>query len=199
MVDVEASGWRRSVNDLANKTIVVTGGCGILGSVVCEHLLDFGATVVVLDVEASDPVGFGDALSDSHVGRGVWVCDGFVEHGLTAAVVRPDCQRSRVPDGLVNAAATKGGDLEAFLQPVDQYEESTWRDVMAVNIDGLFFLTQAIGRRWWPPRVVARLSTSHRSMGISGRTNGSTIGPSIWGCSCRLRPSTARRKGPCSA
>lgn len=133
------------MKDLHGKRIVVTGGCGILGVVLCEYLLDLGATVVILDVPESDPAAkaaqLGPASSGTAFGYAVDLSDSDSLRALTDRIVA----EVGCPDGLVNGAATKGSDLEAFLQPVESYSPATWREVMAVNIDGLFFLTQAIG------------------------------------------------------
>ena len=133
------------MNDLQAKRIVVTGGCGILGVVMCEYLLDLGATVVILDVNESDPAGKAAELGAGRIGAAVGYAVDLSDSESLRALTNQIVAEVGCPDGLVNGAATKGTDLTAFLQPVESYSPSTWREVMAVNIDGLFFLTQAIG------------------------------------------------------
>jgi NAD(P)-dependent dehydrogenase (short-subunit alcohol dehydrogenase family) len=36
--------------------------------------------------------------------------------------------------------------VRAFFAPFEDYSLQTWRDVMAVNIDGMFLMAQAVGR-----------------------------------------------------
>jgi NAD(P)-dependent dehydrogenase (short-subunit alcohol dehydrogenase family) len=37
--------------------------------------------------------------------------------------------------------------LEAFFAPIEDYELTTWREVMAVNLDAMFVVAQEIGKR----------------------------------------------------
>jgi len=55
--------------------------------------------------------------------------------------------RFKVIDILFNNAACKASDPEAFFAPFEEYSLDTWREVMAVNIDGMFLTAQAVGRQ----------------------------------------------------
>ena len=46
---------------------------------------------------------------------------------------------------LHNNAASKSKDLDAFFAPFEKYSFDEWRKVMAVNIDGMFLVAQAVG------------------------------------------------------
>jgi NAD(P)-dependent dehydrogenase (short-subunit alcohol dehydrogenase family) len=46
---------------------------------------------------------------------------------------------------LHNNAATKSSDLNAFFAPFEEYSLSEWRKIMAVNLDGMFLVAQAVG------------------------------------------------------
>jgi NAD(P)-dependent dehydrogenase (short-subunit alcohol dehydrogenase family) len=48
---------------------------------------------------------------------------------------------------LHNNAATKTDDLDAFFAPFETYGLAQWRKVMSVNLDGMFLVAQAVGRR----------------------------------------------------
>lgn len=50
-------------------------------------------------------------------------------------------------DILHNNAATKTADLARFFDPFEDYTLSTWREIMGVNIDGMFLMAQAVGRQ----------------------------------------------------
>ena len=58
---------------------------------------------------------------------------------------------ARVLDGygqvdiLLNNAASNSSDLNRYFAPIEDYDLDTWRQVMAVNVDGLFLMAQAIG------------------------------------------------------
>ena len=48
---------------------------------------------------------------------------------------------------LHNNAASKSADLDAFFASTEEYSLSEWRKIMAVNVDGLFLVAQAVGRQ----------------------------------------------------
>jgi len=50
-------------------------------------------------------------------------------------------------DVLHNNAASKTGRPEDFFAPLEDYSLQTWREVMAVNIDAMFLVAQAVGSR----------------------------------------------------
>ena len=52
--------------DLTSKTAVVTGGVGILGRCFCAGLAEFGANVVVIDIDGPAVVKFSDELSTKY-------------------------------------------------------------------------------------------------------------------------------------
>jgi NAD(P)-dependent dehydrogenase (short-subunit alcohol dehydrogenase family) len=49
-------------------------------------------------------------------------------------------------DVLLNNAATKTADVRAFFTPFEEYPIEVWREVMSVNIDGMFLMAQAAGK-----------------------------------------------------
>ena len=50
-------------------------------------------------------------------------------------------------DILLNNAATKTRDLTAFFSPFGDYSLAAWREIMAVNLDGMFLMAQAVGKQ----------------------------------------------------
>ncbi|MBI1208562.1 MAG: SDR family oxidoreductase [Azospirillum sp.] len=135
----------RGLFDLSEKTAVVTGGCGILGRHFCAGLAAHGAQVVVVDLDQEAAQRFADALEDQF-GTGCL--------GLACDVAQPaaiEAMTARVVDRfggiqvLLNNAASKSSDLEAFFAPVEEYSQTVWREIMAVNVDGLFQVARAVG------------------------------------------------------
>ena len=49
-------------------------------------------------------------------------------------------------DILHNNAATKTSNPRDFFAPFESYPLETWREVMSVNIDGMFLMAQAVGK-----------------------------------------------------
>lgn len=131
--------------DLSGKVAFITGAGGILGSVFCQALLDFGANVYALDISS-------EALEKLHglnQGNGkllVQECDLSDKQQVTASV-RDAVSKFGKIDVLLNNAAAKTKDLKDFFADDVDYTEQSWRDVMAVNLDGAFWVLQAVGKQ----------------------------------------------------
>jgi NAD(P)-dependent dehydrogenase (short-subunit alcohol dehydrogenase family) len=135
----------KALYDLSGRTAVITGGCGILGRRFAEGLAEFGASVAVLDLDSQAVESAASEISARHAVRSKgYVCD----------ITQPDAVR-RVADSieadlgpvsiLLNNAASKTGDVDAFFAPVATFSLETWREIMAVNLDGMFNVAQVFG------------------------------------------------------
>jgi NAD(P)-dependent dehydrogenase (short-subunit alcohol dehydrogenase family) len=129
-------------HDLTGQVALVTGGAGILGRRFCAALAGAGAQVAVVDLfgAAADEVAAG-------IGPGAagFACDVADPDSVKACVAAIMARFGRI-DVLVNNAATKTADVRAFFEPFETYSLDTWREVMGVNIDGMFLMAQAVGR-----------------------------------------------------
>ena len=128
---------------LDGKVALVTGGAGILGQQFCAGLAQAGARVAVVDLDAAAAQAVAGRLLGDAAGFGCDVSDAASVQACVAAVV----QRFGSIDVLHNNAATKSRDVRAFFAPFENYTLDTWRDVMSVNIDGMFLMAQAVGRQ----------------------------------------------------
>ena len=127
---------------LGGKVALVTGGAGILGQKFCAGLAEAGAKVAVVDVETSVAQAAAAHLGENAVGFGCDIADPASVQACVAAVIA----RFGFIDILHNNAATKSRDVRAFFTPFEDYSLDTWREVMAVNIDGMFLMAQAVGK-----------------------------------------------------
>ncbi len=137
----------RQLFDLTGRTAIVTGGSGILGRHFCRALAEFGAAVAVVDLEEAQASEFAAELSAecgvSCLGIG---CDVSDPASVNAMVERVQAELGEVRI-LHNNAATKSSDLNAFFERFEHYSHETWREVMAVNLDGMFLVARAVGAR----------------------------------------------------
>jgi NAD(P)-dependent dehydrogenase (short-subunit alcohol dehydrogenase family) len=137
----------RKMFDLTGKRAVVTGGCGILGTRFCAALAELGAAVAVVDLVEADPAGAAARLRDDHGATGIGVVCDVGDAAAVAAMVAQVTRELGGIDILLNNAATKTDDLRAFFAAPEDYDLDTWRQVMAVNLDGMFLVAQAAGRQ----------------------------------------------------
>lgn len=133
--------------DLSGRTAVVTGAVGILGHRFCAGLAEFGANVAVVDLDK----GAADSLA----------IDLATRFGIKAIGISCDITDPKAVEGMAawvadefgdihilhNNVGGKTPDLAAYFARFEDYSLDEWRRVMAVNIDGVFLVDQAIGRR----------------------------------------------------
>jgi NAD(P)-dependent dehydrogenase (short-subunit alcohol dehydrogenase family) len=133
--------------DLGGRTAIVTGGGGILGRGFCEVLAAHGANVAVFDVNEQAAAATVEAIrSASPSAKTIAVaCDVASTAGVASAVARVIKEFGSV-EILHNNAATKTDNLAEFFTPFEDYKIETWREIMGVNIDGMFLMAQAVGR-----------------------------------------------------
>ena len=127
---------------LDGKVALVTGGAGILGRGFAHGLAQAGAMVAVVDLNPDAVAAVATEIGPQAAG---FACD----------VANPDSVKECVTailtrfggiDVLHNNAATKTADPRKFFTPFEDYPLDTWREVMSVNIDGMFLMAQAVGR-----------------------------------------------------
>ncbi len=132
---------------LANKVVVVTGGAGLLGQVFCQALVDVGAHVAIVDLDLASAETAAKKINKSDAQKVVaFESDITSPESVTQMVANVVKQLGRI-DVLVNNAASKGSSLDAFFESFEDYSLKTWREVMSVNIDGLFLVAQAVGKQ----------------------------------------------------
>ncbi|RZL12100.1 MAG: SDR family oxidoreductase [Pedobacter sp.] len=133
--------------DLTGKVAVVTGGAGILGRYFCAGLAEYGANLVVVDLNQAAAEELALELSHKFGGHVI---------GLSCDVSSPESVQFMV-DTVVNRfgeinilhnnAAAKSDDLDAFFAPFEDYKLDQWRSIMSVNLDGMFLVAQAVGKQ----------------------------------------------------
>ncbi|WP_027937108.1 SDR family oxidoreductase [Anaeroarcus burkinensis] len=132
---------------LQGKRVIVTGGIGILGRGFCEGLAMQGADVAVVDLESDALADFAKELVEKYKIRSIGIACDVSSPESVAQMVETVVSTWGGIDVLHNNAASKADDLEAFFAPFEEYSLEEWRKIMAVNIDGMFLVAQAVGRQ----------------------------------------------------
>jgi len=134
--------------DLTGRVAVVTGGVGLLGAEFCRTLAEAGASVAVVDLNASASQGTADALAKNGYNALAIPTDITLPDSVNAMVEKVLSGFGRL-DVLVNSAALdpkfdpdavkKGMAPGAF----EDYPLDQWNAAMNVNLTGMFLVTQA--------------------------------------------------------
>ena len=132
--------------DLSGKVAVVTGGAGIQGVRITRGLAAHGASIAVVDIDEEKALSLaGEIVAEYGVGGLGIGCD-VADAAAVAAMVSRVCDDLGGIDILHNNAQARPSDLSKFFAPVEDFSLDIWREVMAVNLDGMFLVAQAVGK-----------------------------------------------------
>jgi len=123
---------------LDDKTALVTGGAGRIGSVDCEILAQEGAEVVVLDVEAEAAENVADDIREDGGDAIAVECDLTEREDVEETVADLRDETGGV-DVLVNNAAM----VDARDQLKD-YDDEIWDRDLSVNLTGAYNITREV-------------------------------------------------------
>ena len=139
------SDQKKHLFSLTGKVAVVTGGAGLLGQVFCQALVTAGANVAIIDLDKQAADKTATTIEKAETQKVIAVeCDITSPESVSAMVKTVVTQLGGI-DILLNNAASKGSNLDQFFAPFENYSLQAWREVMAVNIDGLFLVAQSVG------------------------------------------------------
>src|SRR5271165_4847281 len=126
-----------NVNDLdfKNRTAVITGGAAGIGLAVARRLVASGGRVSLWDRDATALDKASGMLGHRTETRVVDVAS----HDSVAAAAKATAAEFGRIDALVCSAGIAGPNATTWEYPVD-----AWRQVMAINVDGVFFCSRAI-------------------------------------------------------
>ena len=147
--------------DLAGKAALVTGGSRGLGLQMAEALGEMGARVAI--TARKQPELDEAAARLSHQGVEVLTVAGDLSRLETIpALIDRVIEKFGAVDVLVNNAGTTWG------APAEDYPAAGWNKVMDLNVDALFFLTQAVGKRSMIPRHAGKIVNVASVAGLTG-------------------------------
>jgi NAD(P)-dependent dehydrogenase (short-subunit alcohol dehydrogenase family) len=131
---------------LSGKTALITGGSRGIGRAIAAAYAGEGARVFICGRNATDIERAVEDIGN----KGGEIC------GLAGDIAEPDQARN-----IVGAALERLGSIDVLVNnasllgprvPLVDYPYSAWREVMRVNLDGLFLMTQAVLKTMIPVR-----------------------------------------------
>lgn len=121
---------------------IITGGANGIGRVLCEGLAQAGATVIVADLVSQQE-------------KAQEVAQAIEAHGGQAAPAELDVTKLDDIKRVVASTVASHGRLDFCVnnagvnvrKPVLDYTEDDWNHITAVNLKGVFFCCQIVGRQ----------------------------------------------------
>jgi NAD(P)-dependent dehydrogenase (short-subunit alcohol dehydrogenase family) len=156
---------------LAGKTAVVTGGAGFLGKHFCRGLAEAGASIVVVDINGDSLKSIQQEIDTKFPGKVLGLVADITEPDEVVRVVSQTVNRFGGIDVLMNNAAGKGPNLDTYFAPFEEYSLEQWRTVMAINIDAMFLMAQAVGRQMLKQNRGGSIIQTSSAYGIMGPDN----------------------------
>jgi len=131
---------------LKDKIVVITGGMGQMGQQYAIALLDYGARVAILDLQTRE-AKLKDELAGHPGSDFMFLRADITSRSSLEAALHEIKRQWDIPHALVNnaaldsppdASAEENGHFES-------YPESSWDEVMKVNVKGVFLCCQIFG------------------------------------------------------
>ena len=155
---------------LEGHNIIVTGAGQGIGEAVARLSADLGARVILVDVQAEKINALADDLgadkAEVHIGS---VADpGFVQGMVANAVTK---------NGAIHGLVNNAGIVRAAM--INKMPIDTWQEVIDVNLSGVFYYLQAVGRHMCQrhedgdtsPASIVNISSDAGRRGTIGQIN----------------------------
>lgn len=161
--------------DLTDKTAIVTGGTGVIGSRIAYGLAQCGANIIILDRN----------IENSHI-----ILDTIRSFGVNADAIKVDLTQFKTIEEHVSNIKERLTNIDILInhaglnirKPAETFTEEDWDKVMDLNLKAMFFMTQAVGRimiRQGFGKVVNTASVSarrgHPNMAIYAGSKGGVV------------------------
>jgi NAD(P)-dependent dehydrogenase (short-subunit alcohol dehydrogenase family) len=128
---------------LDGQVAAVVGGAGRIGRALCRALGEAGASVAIVDLDGEAAKRLADELSQRGA-RVFAVAADATQSAAMESAVEQITAAAGPPRLLVNSAQFRGAGF--YSSRVEDYPQSAWDQVLAVNLTGVHVACQAFGR-----------------------------------------------------
>ncbi|GEO15510.1 SDR family oxidoreductase [Microvirga aerophila] len=129
--------------DLSGRVALVTGSSAGIGLALAQGLGRAGATVVLNGRRADLVASAAQKLRDEGLKAAEMPFDVTDSAAVRAAVERIEASIGPIDILIDNAGMQRRA-------PLEDYPEETWRELMTINVDSVFYVGQAVARRMIP-------------------------------------------------
>lgn len=135
---------------LRDRVAIITGGAGFLGVHYCQSLAEFGAHVVVADLDEQASVELAERVTESTEVEALGLSVDVSNPESVLEMVRATMDKFNRIDILVNNAALDPKfDSEHSGEHTNRFEDfpfEMWQQALDVNITGMYLCAQAVSR-----------------------------------------------------
>ena len=131
--------------DLSDKTIVLTGAAGHLGKNYVDGLSQFGANVVLSDINYQGCKKIEKQMREKYDVDPLSVKLDLTDSKSIKCMISKITKKYSSTDVLINNAAYQG-DKKIRSAGFEKLELGTWNKAINVNLTGIFLLCQAVGK-----------------------------------------------------
>jgi gluconate 5-dehydrogenase len=147
--------------DLTGKVALITGGSRGLGLQMAEALGEMGAKLAITARKADEL-----AEAKAHLEA----------QGVEVLTVVNDLSKFDQIPGMVDTVLAHFGKIDILVNnagatwgaPAEDYPSEAWMKVINLNVNGMFFLTQAVGKRCFIPQKSGRVIVTASIAGLRG-------------------------------
>lgn len=126
--------------DLGGRVSIITGGARGIGAATALELARAGSAVALFDLDGDEASEAAAAIE--------------TETGVKARGYAADVRKPEIIGRMCDAVALEFGSLDHLINnagvqhiaPLAEFPDDAWEDVIAVNLDGVFYATKAV----WP-------------------------------------------------
>lgn len=179
-----------SLFDFRNYVVLVTGGASGIGEMAAQGFIQNGARVIIASRKESELKKATDRLNSLGPGKAEYVVADLKDKAGALHLVSEVKKRTdRLTVLLNNSGATWGA-------PYDDFPESGWDKIMALNVKSIFYTTQGLqpllqkgATADTPSRVINIASIAGIStLDVTAGEGGGLAAPGHGTFSCKMRP-----------
>lgn len=147
--------------DLTGKVAIITGGSRGLGLQMAEALGEMGARLAITARKAGEL-----AEAKAHLEK----------QGIEVLTITNDLSKFDQIPGLVSAVLEHYGKIDILVNnagatwgaPAEDHPADAWMKVINLNVNGMFFLTQEVGKRAFIPQKSGKVIVTASIAGLRG-------------------------------
>ncbi len=156
--------------NLDGHNIIVTGAGQGIGEAVARLVVDLGGKAILVDMQGDKVKALADSLGAAHA-------QAYVGSVADAAFVQDMVARVAQQHGAIHGLVNNAGIVRAAM--ITKMSAANWQEVIDVNLSGVFYCLQAVGRHMFEradagdtsPASIVNISSDAGRRGTIGQIN----------------------------